>query len=332
MTFNSMRITIAMAALTLPACLTGTASAQCCGGAPTTAFYQPAAYTAYSPVAVQTVNTGWYPGYFLDRIRTRLFGSPSTYVAAYPSTYVASYPSTYVASYPSSYMASYAPTYTSSYSMGYATSYAAPCTSCAPVQQVTMRPVCATACSPVCPCDPCSAGAVSQAGYQESVGCPSCSVASQGALQQGTYGPQQGTYGPQQGTYGSQQGSYGMPPASGSGQPELAPESQVPQERIQNRPTTENNQQPIQPAPGNDNGAEDELEKVLEGDDQDSSTYFEAPKLFNPKDRTALRSTGAVRTALYERPVTYRQVSSAARPVTAEQAKRDAAGWVSASN
>jgi hypothetical protein len=142
---------------------------------------------------------------------------------------------------------------------------------------------------------------------------------------------QQGTYGSQQGTYGSQQGSYGTQPANGAGQPELAPESQVPQERIQNRPATDDSQQPIQPVPGNDNGAEDELEKVLEGDNQGSSTYFEAPKLFNPKDRTAMRHRSSVRTALYERPVTYRHASTA-QPVSAEQARRDAAGWVSASN
>jgi hypothetical protein len=118
---------------------------------------------------------------------------------------------------------------------------------------------------------------------------------------------------------------------SGGQQPELAPEAQVPQERIQNRPTSRNDQQPIQPEPGNDNGgAEDELEKVLEGDNQSSSTYFEAPRLFNPNDRAAQHMTSRVRTALYERPASYRQVSAIA-PVTADQAKLDAAGWVSAS-
>src|SRR5688500_16456453 len=101
MTAKFMRSVTVLAAIVASGLLTGGAKAQCCGGAtpayyqPRTAYYQPAAYTAYPPVAYQTYRTGWYPGYFLDRIRTRLWGSPSTYVAAYPSTYVASYPSTY---------------------------------------------------------------------------------------------------------------------------------------------------------------------------------------------------------------------------------------------
>jgi hypothetical protein len=64
----------------------------------------------------------------------------------------------------------------------------------------------------------------------------------------------------------------------------------------------------------------------------DSSTYFEAPQLFQ-KDRTAQRgSIAPVRTALYQQPVTYHQTSAVARgPVTAAQVQQDAAGWVSVS-
>src|SRR5687767_13925800 len=73
------------------------ANAACCGGGAASAFYPSAysasypssyntyyagSYSAYSP----TYSTGWYPGYYWDRIRARVWGSPSTYVAAYPTT------------------------------------------------------------------------------------------------------------------------------------------------------------------------------------------------------------------------------------------------------
>jgi hypothetical protein len=81
-------------------------------------------------------------------------------------------------------------------------------------------------------------------------------------------------------------------------------------------------QQEIQPEPGPDVNGEDPYK--VEGD---SSTYFQAPKLFDPSDRTAQRSIAPVTTALYEKPVSYRQVST--QPISRQQAERDAAGWVS---
>ena len=65
-----------------------------------TTAYAPVAYTAYRPY------TGWYPGYWADRVRTRLWGAPVAYTAAY---------------YPASYSVGYA---------SYATSYAPACSSC----------------------------------------------------------------------------------------------------------------------------------------------------------------------------------------------------------
>ena len=156
------RASVIVVALVATLCVANVAQAQCCGGGATTAFYQPAAYTAYSPVAYSTYNTGWYPGYFLDRIRTRLWGAPSTYVAAYPSTYVAAYPTSYAASYPA-----------------YATCYS-PCSTCEPAPQVMLRPVCTTCSDPCTTCSSCSGGAaygVSQTSYQESSVC-ACSGSS----------------------------------------------------------------------------------------------------------------------------------------------------------
>ena len=63
----------------------------------------------------------------------------------------------------------------------------------------------------------------------------------------------------------------------------------------------------------------------------DNSTYLEAPKLFSPQDRTAQRSIAPVHNALYNQPASYRQVSTAPIVVTAEQARKDASGWSSAS-
>jgi hypothetical protein len=59
----------------------------------------------------------------------------------------------------------------------------------------------------------------------------------------------------------------------------------------------------------------------------ENSSYFEAPKLFYPKDRTAQRSIAPVRTAIYEQPASYRQVSTVRTKTTAEQAQQDAIGW-----
>jgi hypothetical protein len=121
--------------------------------------------------------------------------------------------------------------------------------------------------------------------------------------------------------------------------PEIAPGESVSPERTFQKPTTNGGTAPQQdpgptgetpPAtpPANGEGT-DALDDVLNGGDTDS-TYFEAPKLFNPKDRTATRVTVPVWQAIYERPVAHRQASNG--PITAAQAQRDAAGWTSASH
>jgi hypothetical protein len=86
----------------------------------------------------------------------------------------------------------------------------------------------------------------------------------------------------------------------------------------------------VQPEPG----AETEQTDPYDVNKADNGAYFEAPKLFNPQDRTA-RSTSIapVRTAVYHQPVSYRQTTTAPRgPITAEQARKDAFGWTSGTN
>jgi hypothetical protein len=83
---------------------------------------------------------------------------------------------------------------------------------------------------------------------------------------------------------------------------------------------------PTTPAPGDDGTDKD----LFDTSDSDGSTFFQAPKLFDPNDRTAQRSVAPVTKAVYHKPVAYRTVST--RPITAEQAQQDAVGWTSASN
>ena len=89
-------------------------------------YYAPAAYTTY-------YSGGWYPGYWADRVRTRLWGSPTGYVAAYPTTYAAAYAPSTCSSCQSGYVAAYAPVSACS-SCSAARRHAALCVVCTAVQ------------------------------------------------------------------------------------------------------------------------------------------------------------------------------------------------------
>ena len=344
-----MRGVSGLAALVAVTLCASNASAFCgtCGGG-NVAYYAPATYqAAYAPATYQAAYapatygtyygsySSWYPGYWLDRINRNIWGAPATYAVSYAPTYAASYAPAYSAGYATSY----APA-CSTCTAGYApcSTCASPCTSCA--QQVTMRPVCTTACAPSCGgsdcggscgsgCSSCGAGVVSQAVYQESSGCSSCgqaTVAVPAATNVVVPGGQQIVM----------PGATGVaPPAapSGSPAPEVAPSEQIVPRTFQ-KPATDNGD--LQPAPANgttpgetapSNGGADPLEDALK--DNSNANYFEAPKLFDPKDRTAARIAAPVRNAIYERPVSYHRVSTGR--ITAAQAQQDAAGWTSAS-
>jgi len=114
-----------------------------------------------------------------------------------------------------------------------------------------------------------------------------------------------------------------LPPAATS-----APAASGTAPTVSNRPVDSPPQQlDVQPRPTSTQQPDPyEVKKT------DGSTYFEAPKLFSPNDRTAWRgaTTVPVRAAVYEQPATYRQSSAVTRgPVSAEQANRDAIGWSS---
>lgn len=321
MTTNTRRLTTVAMALTMLALVAGNATAQCCGA--TTAYYSPGytnayyaptytaayapAYTSYysggyssyyAPSAYTTYYSGgWYPGYWADRVRTRLWGSPTGYVAAHPTSYAASY---------APYTASYAPSTCASCQTGYVTSYAPACSSCS---------TCASPCSTCASYEPCSSCSTCTAGYAPAHQQPSCCAAttySQPAAQSQQVVPQQ-----------QQQQTAPLTPEP---RPTLDTTQQPQaQSSTTNRPvetTTAPPQQPAQPASSH---PEYDVKK------SDNSTYLEAPKLFSPQDRTAKRSIAPVHNALYKQPASYHQVSTAKTVVTAEQAHKDAIGWTSAS-
>lgn len=290
------------------ACVTSatTAEAQCCA-TPTVAYYQPT--VAYQPpvVAYQQARVGLF-----DRMRMRRWGvtpvqpvyaaayAPAPYTTAY-TPYQAAYayaPTSYTAAYaPASYTTAYAPAvYTAGY-RPYVTSYAplTRTTYYAAAQPVVMSPV-ASACN-TCGCEPCGCAqpacstcdsGVSQAIYSEpALDCSSCVGAS-------------GTP------------SYSTIPSVGreTPLPELAPSEGAPSGSQYDANRMEIDEQPSDPAP-------------LPEDD--ASTYFEAPKLFSPQDRSASRPSVDVHDAVYRQPAAYQGVSQAT-PVEV-----DANGWYAVS-
>ena len=309
---------VGLVVVTMAALYVESVTAQCATtcAAPTTAFqtaaYQPVAYQVAQPAAYRPY-TGWYPGKFINLWRSRGL----TTAAPVAPNYMAAY-APYTAGY-SPYTARYAPRQVAY--RPYVTSYAllAPaCTSCVQTvaRPVVMRPVIAASCSG-CGCDPCScsgcsacSGSVSQASYTE----PACSSCAASAP------------------------IYTTPssPASPSsiGQPIVGP--QTPQPQLQPTPedSTYRSNRPLEgsSSPQNSGGsAEEPQQDPGPADSSDSSTYFDlrAPKLLDPSDRTALRTSSRkptvdVWTAVYRKAKTSRvsQVSH-----DRAQAEIDAEGW-----
>ena len=289
---RSMRIAIVCLIATVCMCAVATnASAQCSTCATPTVAYSP---VVTQPVVAQPVYTGWYPGRFFDRLRTRrYFGAataPATYTAAYAPTYTAAYApavtaTPYTAAY--AYSAAYRP-YLTSYAPLTRTSYYVPtATSCDCARQVVLSPV-AGACDP-CGCNPCNCGVST---------CSTCSSCSSGVGQAVYSEPTTGCSNCAAGT-GTPSFSTGPNVGPATPRPELAPNEPAPgaSQFDANRPVTEDVK--IDPQP------------VTE---EDSSTYFEAPRLFNPRDLTANRQpTVPVRQAVYKQPVQTQQVSHASQ-------------------
>lgn len=342
---TTRRLTIALAVLSM-GFIASEASAFCCGGG-TTAFYPTTAstsatwQTASYPSTYQTfyAGSGWYPGYYWDRVRTRLWGSPTTYVAASPTTVVAAYPTTayYSASVPSysvSYAAAPAASCATCSSCQSCTAGYAPCSTCAPacdtcgVQEVVMRPVCTTACASPCTCtggcSSCSPQVVTQTSYEQPA-C-GCNGGASRVVEQSAPASQPTQSSPPP-TFDQSRISTG----SEAAQPEIDPNANVPAERREEQKPATNGAE-VQPSPGGDTTEptqtpEGEFYKKLQS--SEPSTMLEPLKLHDPNDRTAWRSIAPVKNAVYRQPVAPRSVSL--QRVTREQVRQDAVGWTSAS-
>jgi hypothetical protein len=118
-----------------------------------------------------------------------------------------------------------------------------------------------------------------------------------------------------------------------NGAPNIEPGANVPLQREDQRPITNGDTQATpetqetQPGPGEDSTEFDPYKT----DSSDGSTYLQPPQLFSPHDRAAQRSIAPVTTAVYQKPVSYRNVSASSRPITAQEAERNAIGWTSVS-
>jgi hypothetical protein len=292
MTANRKRVIVGLAAVALVALAGTQAMAQCfsCGE---TIAYQPVTYQTYSPVAYETYRpyTSWYPGYWIGRMNNYVWGRPLL-----PS-YHAWYRRAYMVGYTPTTMTYYAPATSCcapAESCSSCTSYYSPCSTCSTVSQVVMQPICSDACTTTC--DPCAGACsscptgVSQATY-ETPACGNCAVAQPAPVAAPPVV---------------------APPAAAppvTPPPTLSPsETPSPERTYRDKPVDNS----VMPAP-----AESENDK--------NSTYFEAPKLFNPQDRTAERNAAPVYNAVYHKVAS----QTAAEPVSVRQ--YDASGWVSAS-
>jgi len=297
-------------------------NAQCSTCPAPTVAYQPVVVqptTVYQPV-VTTQRTGWYPGKLFDKMRLRYYGvaAPATTTYA-PST--ASY-APYTAA---------APTYTAGFAP-YVTAYA-------PLRRTLVaRPIVQTAYYPVATASPCTSCAqtvarpvilnpVVAAGYptvptgvdQASFAQPDCSrCATSAATPSYSSTPIPAATNPAGGTYGPS-----------TPQPHLNPDEPAP---------SRSNFTPSTPAGSGTRGEKsivDPLDKQdpLPPENPDTNTSFEAPRLFDPSDRTALRPSSSSPTvdvwnAVYRKSSTDQVIPTSFKPKRT-QAEIDADGWQS---
>jgi hypothetical protein len=247
---------------------------------------------AYQPVSYQTYSPVVYQTYrpYTSWYPGYWIGRTNNYIWGRPlwPSYHAWYRKAYTVGYTPTTMTYYQPT----------TSCYAPvetCSSCtsyyAPVSEVVMRPACSTGCATTC--DPCSSSStgVVQATY-ETPACTSCGVTTQAAP-----------------AYAAPAAA--APPAS-EPPPTLSPSETPPAERTFRKEPADTS---VMPAP-----------VPAESESDNNATYFEAPQLFNPQDRTASHSTTRAWNAVYHKTVASQ---TSAEPTSWHQ--YDASGWVSAS-
>ena len=257
--------------------------------------------TAYSPVAYQAYSgsQGWYPGYWLNRATTNLFGQRRTYVANYPAA---------------SYAVAYAPTYQTVARPVALTAYR-PVSSCSSCSTCFSNPCgCGTTVMRASCCDPC----------QSCIG--SCSTCGSSPCSCGSSGVSSAVYD----SGGTGCASCGVPASSGSTapstysdepRPDLAPEENPPV-----RPTIRDED----PDEADDSQSPDYPDESSTRD-ANASFRLEPPELFNPRDRVTAKPATPIRTAVLQAPVRFDQTGRVERVTTINraQAERDASVWAS---
>jgi hypothetical protein len=306
------------------------ASAQCNTCATPVVAYSPVVAPATTVTTFQPVDTGWYPGKLLDTWRMRRWGytAPTavTTTAAFAPTYSAAYapmPVTTMMPVTSTAVvqtANFAPV---------TTSFATPIvTSFAPLgqRQVLMRPV--VVASPVVTAAPVVAASACSACSACEVAAPCSSCAATTVVEQATYAaapaPCAGCAQGSSITYADQPAAVA---AGETSRPALTPQEAAP---LESRypdvtPPAGNAQQP-DPGPAAENKA------------TESSSYFEAPALFIPGDKTAQQETVKpanrapsvdVWNAVYRGPAEGELSRTSYKAETRTQAEIDAEGWSS---
>ncbi|MEM6799497.1 MAG: hypothetical protein AAF589_08280 [Planctomycetota bacterium] len=278
----------------------------------------PAGYQAYRPY------DGWYPGKYLGRALTWPFRAIDQAVAPLTAPPVVAAP---VAAPTQTFVtAAYRPTYPLNYTVGYA-----------PAVQTVARPVTLTAlspcgCGPVCSsgCSTCASSGVTTAGFETSYtpGCSSCASQPAPASYESYETP----------TYSSPSNRSLQPTPA----PAISPNERVPESRVQ-RPDFDQYNPPSYEAPAEESPND---ASILQGDgsgtrggpDADASSYWDAPQLFDARDRSAQRPrtqrpSANVWNAVYHQSASAANRSAAYRPTSYQPApaKRNAqvgaSGW-----
>jgi hypothetical protein len=364
LSIGTLGMTAALGATLLVAQATP-ASAQCATCPQPVVAFSPvvAAPVVTQPVVVQqqVVRTGWYPGYWIDRMRMRRWdAATTTVVAATPTVTTANFAPTATWVQPTvttvnrpviTAFAPLQPAVQTTFMPVISTPVASACSSCpqpvtaafaptttvlrpvevAPVVQTVVAAPACSACSVEAPCggcSACSAGTVSQASFTAAApvaaDCPSCAATSSPVQYYG-------------GSTSSPSASSG---AAGPETPQPQLEGNVPTPAEPSYPGASSAQKPessvVDPKPEADDAAGPEAEPKADPSTDASTSYdFQAPPLVAPQnDRTANRPTVDVHNAVYRQPVHHGRVSTTAAKVsTASQSTpaTDANGWYSVS-
>ncbi len=282
--------------------------------------FSPVLQPAPQPVVWQSQTTtreGWYPGKLIGGLFRRptttttvTAVAPQPQVVGFAPTHTVGFAPTHTVGFapqaasfapsPTAFTAAYRPTYPPSYTVGFAPTFSL---ASEVALQTAFSPVVGSACSScnACGCDPCGCTSCAMPVTMASPGCSTCGQATSAVYESPSSGCASCNAPASYSSNVAPSNYYDSAPTQQS----YNPQSFTPQ--TPGQPT---------PAPGlgpNENPPAERsiLEKPeMQQDDAadlgpsaaDSSTYFEAPQLYDPRDRTTQRPTAPVWNAVYEKP------------------------------